>query len=267
MQSMESLMQTNGKDIRFPLRDGRQYSLDMDYAQNETYWERRSVTRNNTARSPHTSQAIFRNRQHAGQKLAEILTPYSENHPVVISVSTGGSFVGYEIASRHHWEFHIILTAELEGTKPGQSIVGAIAENDTIILNSKTMKRQRMNKKTLTALVAEEQTKLNKRIRLFRNNKPLPSLSGRTVLLVDDGTTRETTIIAAITAIKKLFPSLLLFAVPITSSESCCLIEQSVDDYFCFHCVQNREDISQYYEDFPHVSDKTAYALLHGSRD
>ena len=78
-----------------------------------------------------------------------------------------------------------------------------------------------------------EAQELARRERLYRGQRPPPDLSGRTVILIDDGLATGSTMRAAAEAVRQQRPARLIVAVPIAARETCEELRSEVDEVVC----------------------------------
>jgi putative phosphoribosyl transferase len=70
-------------------------------------------------------------------------------------------------------------------------------------------------------IAANEQHELERRESLYRGDRLAYDISGRTVILVDDGIATGATMHAAVAAIKQRQPSRIIIAVPTAAPSTC----------------------------------------------
>src|SRR5437660_5662393 len=77
----------------------------------------------------------FKNRQEAGQKLAEKLKPYEGKDAVVYALSRGGVIVGFDIAKALHAPLDIIITRKVGHPQNPEYAICAVSEDGQVICN------------------------------------------------------------------------------------------------------------------------------------
>ena len=92
--------------------------------------------------------------------------------------------------------------------------MGAIAENGIRVLNEDVLPYIAISPVALEAVTARGRQELERRARLYRGERSLLNVRGRTVILVDDGLATGTTMQAAVTALRELEPTAIVIAVP-----------------------------------------------------
>lgn len=202
-------------------------------------------------------------RESAGQALAERL---AQRHPggdtLVLALPRGGVPVAWEIARRLGAELDILLVRKL-GT-PGQPelAAGAIASGGVRVLNPEVVDGLRISEDQLDRIADAEQRELERREQLYRGDRARPEVSGRTVILVDDGVATGATMRAAIQALRQQNPARIVVAVPVAAPDTARRLEREADELVCLATPSPFYAIGQWYRDFNQVGDDEVRRLL-----
>ena len=205
----------------------------------------------------------FKDRTEAGQILARKLTAYANCADVVVlALPRGGVPVAFEIATALNLPLDVFLVRKLG--VPGQSelAMGAIASTGVRVLNQDIVRSLRLSDAVIDKVAAQEQQELERRERLYRDDRPLPLLHERTVIIVDDGLATGATMRAAIEAIRQQQPARIVVAVPISSPETCRDLAAQVEEIICVETPQPFCSVGLWYEDFPQTTDEEVRNLL-----
>jgi predicted phosphoribosyltransferase len=208
---------------------------------------------------------MFRNRKEAGLRLAEKLK-YRELHdPVVLAIPCGGLAIGAVLARELGAELDVVLSRKLRA--PGQSelSVGAISENGETCLNHLAQQVAGLTEKYLAREREYQLSEMARQRELFNAVRARAILSGRSVILTDDGIATGSTIMAALQVIKSQHPYEVIVAVPVASMDSSRALEgicRACDEFVCLHSSRIFWGIDQYYSDFTAVRDDEAVELL-----
>lgn len=207
--------------------------------------------------------AIFKDRGDAGRELAEHLKSYIDlAQSFVLALPRGGVPIAFEIAKAYGLPLDVMMVRKL-GT-PGQEelAMGAIAENDICLLNEVLIQQLDVSQEEIEWEVNKEKQELLRRAKLYRQAKPLSKITGKKVILVDDGIATGFTVQAAILALRAQRPVSLILAVPVAAASSIKILQPLVDEIICPHLPKPYYGVGQWYEAFPQVSDSEVIALL-----
>jgi putative phosphoribosyl transferase len=119
-----------------------------------------------------------------------------------------------------------------------------------------------MTETMLDATLAQESRELRRRVERYRDGRPSIPVSGRTVIVVDDGLATGLTDLAAVRALRKRGAQRIVVAVPVGSSESVSMLAEEVDRVVCLMIPRRLFGVGMWYRDFAPVSDDQVLALL-----
>jgi putative phosphoribosyl transferase len=209
-----------------------------------------------------TKSKIFDNRRQAGRQLSFLLKKYQSLDPIIFAIARGGVEVAYEVARALNVPMEVLVVRKLGSPQNSELGVGAISESGVVEIDSNALDSLGISREKIKSVYRQEKKELSRRIRLYRQGKRLPSLLGKTVILIDDGLASGVTANAAITTLKSLNPRYLIFGVPIAAYESTVSIGKRVDDLICIDSISGLRAISLYYHDFKPTSDQMVAELL-----
>ncbi len=207
----------------------------------------------------------FHDRRHAGQVLGDALRAYAGRDDVlVLGLPRGGVPVACEVAQALGAPLDVFVVRKLGVPGHAELAMGAIASGGVRVLNEQLVRQLGIEPRVIDAVAEEEQRELERRERLFRAERPAPSVKGRTVILVDDGLATGATMRAAIAALRKLDPARIVVAVPVGARETCEELEHHVDEVVCAHSPVLFEAVGLWYENFDQTSDAQVRETLEG---
>ena len=76
--------------------------------------------------------------------------------------------------------------------------MGAIASDNIIVLNEDVVRSFHISKQVIDAVAARELRELERRESIYRGKRPKQSISGSTVILIDDGLATGATMLSLI---------------------------------------------------------------------
>ncbi len=211
--------------------------------------------------------ALFRNRAHAGQFLAQRLQHLAGRPDVtVLALPRGGVPVGCEVAGALHSEFDIFIVRKLALPGDEELAIGAVAGGGVVVLNEDLAGHLRPNSRTLERLIQEQRAEIDRRESLYRQGRAPLSLAYRIVILVDDGVATGATMRAAVRAVRTQAPARLVVAVPVAPPEVCLELESEADEVVCGATPEPFRAVGNWYESFRQTTDDEVRLLLEQAR-
>jgi predicted phosphoribosyltransferase len=210
---------------------------------------------------------IFRDRRDAGRVLARLLRDFAgRSDVVVLALPRGGVPVGFEVACVLGVPLDVFVVRKLGVPGQEELAFGAIASGGVRVLNRSIFDELHLTPDELEAVTAREQAELARRERVFRGGQPQPDLTGRTVLLVDDGLATGSTARAALRALRRLGPSRVVLAVPVAPADTLEMLAPEADEIICAATPDDFLSVGAAYLDFDQTSDAEVRELLSRSR-
>jgi putative phosphoribosyl transferase len=208
----------------------------------------------------------FRNREDAGLRLAERLSRYRDEQPVVFALPRGGVPVGFEISRSLGVPLEVFVARKLGAPGQPEFGIGAVAPGGVRILNEDVVRRLGIPEDYVERITERETAEVGRRMRLFRGDLPEPRVRGRTVILVDDGLATGVTARAAVKALRRLEPRRLVLAAPVCAAQTAELLGPEVDELVCLETPPDLGAIGFWYRDFSQTSDEEVIELLENAR-
>lgn len=206
---------------------------------------------------------VFQNRKAAGQFLAKELAGYANRQDVlVLALPRGGVPVAFEVAKALNAPLDVFVVRKLGVPEQQELAMGAIASGGVRVLNENIVRSLGVSEAAINQVAAKEQQELERRERLYRGDRPVPTLHGRTVILVDDGLATGATMRAAVVALQQQKPAKIIVAVPVSASETCQEFQSKVDEVVCAATPSPFYSVGLWYEDFPQTTDEEVRDLL-----
>ena len=209
---------------------------------------------------------LLPNRTEAGRLLASQLEAYANRADVlVLGLPRGGVPVAFEVAKVLQAPLDICLVRKLGVPKRKELAMGAIASGNVMVINDEVVDWLQISPETIEQVVATEQQELERRDRAYREGRPVPVVSNRTVILVDDGIATGSTLMAAIETLKQQQSKSIIVAVPVAPLSVYEKLKTVVDEVVCLITPESFRSISLWYEDFSQTTDEDVRYLLSGT--
>jgi putative phosphoribosyl transferase len=205
----------------------------------------------------------FQDRAEAGRVLADRLTKYAGSPDVVVlALPRGGVPVGFQVARSLGALLEVLSVRKLGVPGREELAMGAIASDGTRVVNRRVVRELGIAEDTLQAVAAAEHQELERRERIYRGQRPRPELSGKVVIVVDDGLATGATMWAAVAAIRRQQPARVVVAVPVAAASTCQALEQAADEVICASTPALFMAVGQAYRNFAQTTDEEVCALL-----
>ena len=211
----------------------------------------------------------FANRIEAGWALAKKLEAYVDRADVVVlALPRGGVPVAYEVAQVLGAPLDVFLVRKLGVPGYEELAMGAIATGNIRVLNEDLVKDLGIREEWIQQVVAREQRELERREKLYRGAAAPLNVSGRTVILVDDGLATGSTMRAAVKALKNLGPARIIVAAPVAARETCESFKADVNSTcVCVMSPEPFQGVGRWYRDFSQTSDEEVCYLLKHAKE
>mgnify|MGYP005849124225 CR=1 FL=1 len=209
-------------------------------------------------------QTAFADRHEAGRRLAWRLRPLAGERPVVLALPRGGVPVAFEVAAALHAPLDLVLVRKLGAPGNPELAVGAVVDGETpcCLLNEELVRALGVPDAYLAAEQARQLAEIERRRSLYLGDRPRPSLTGRTVILVDDGIATGATMKAALAAARQAGAARLVVATPVAPADTLAELRELADMVVVLMTPAGFAAVGQFYEDFTQIEDGMVIDLL-----
>jgi putative phosphoribosyl transferase len=209
---------------------------------------------------------LFRDRAEAGRFLARELLdamPGLRSEPVtVLAIPRGGVAVAAPIAALLGAPLDVFVARKLGAPGQEELGIGAVAADGTRVLDDDLVRMLRVSDSYIEKLTKREIAEAKRRLVLFRGSRAPAPISGRSVILVDDGLATGGTARAALTVLRAERPMRLVFAAPVASMDGAeSLTAMGIATVFSA-VPKHFHGVGEWYEAFEQVSDDEVLAML-----
>jgi putative phosphoribosyl transferase len=209
---------------------------------------------------------LFRDRAEAGKFLARELLdamPELTSEPVtVLAIPRGGVAVAAPIAALLGAPLDVFVARKLGAPGQEELGIGAVAADGTRVLDDDLVRMLRVTDSYLDKITKREIAEAKRRLVLFRGSRAPAPISGRSVILVDDGLATGGTARAALTVLRAERPARLIFAAPVASTDGAESIT-AMGIATVFSAVPKHfHGVGEWYESFEQVSDDEVLSML-----
>ena len=149
---------------------------------------------------------IFENRYDAGRQLASRLEEYKKQSVVVLAIPNGGLPVALPVALALDAELDVVISRKLPIPLRPEGGFGAIADDGAVILNQDVLREISLTQQQIDYQINRVRVDIRQRSLLYRGNKPLSIISGKTAIIIDDGLASGYTMMAAVESVRRRKP-------------------------------------------------------------
>ena len=210
-----------------------------------------------------TSRRVFRDRREAGRVLARLLNAYRGRPDVVVlGLPRGGIPVAWEVAAAFGAPLDAFVVRKLGAPGHDEFAAGAMALGGRVVVNDDVLRALRVTPEQLREIAEREGRELIRREAAYRGGRPPVDVTGKTVILVDDGLATGASMLAAVEALRESQPAQIVIAVPAAPESTWRESAGLVDDVVCATMPHPFLAVGESYWDISQVSDEEVRELL-----
>jgi len=205
----------------------------------------------------------YRDRIEAGQVLARQLAHYASRvDTLVLGLPRDGVPIACEVATYLSAPLDVFTIHQLVTPDRPDVTLGVIASGGVIALDNEAIAEAGISSAQLAAITAAETARLSRHEEQYRGRRPTPGISGRVVIVVDEGLSTGCSMHAAVIALHRQQPAWLVVAAPVGSHEACADLAQEVHEVVCPLRPESLQSIGFWYDRFEPTSDDEVRACL-----
>ena len=147
---------------------------------------------------------MWKGRKEAGQKLAAALKKYKNKKDVlVLGIPRGGVEIGFEIARQLKVPLSVVVTKKIPFPSEKEAAIGAVDADGEVVVDEKALAAYGISNE----YIEKEKERILKEIkRRYKEFGGEPNITGKTVIVVDDGLATGKTMKAAIRYVQRKRP-------------------------------------------------------------
>lgn len=179
----------------------------------------------------------------------------------MLGLPRGGVPVAFEVARALDAPLDVIVVRKLGVPFQPEVAMGAIGEGKVRVLDPRTISAARVSQEDLQQVEQQERAVLESRVARLRKGRHPVDLTGRTVVIVDDGIATGSTARVACQVARQLGAAKVVLAVPVAPARAIVELKEP-DDVVCLLSPQDFKAVGYYYHDFSPTDDREVVQLL-----
>jgi len=206
---------------------------------------------------------VFKNREEAGEILAQKLKSFKGRKDVlVLGITRGGVVVAFAVAKSLRLPLDVIVVKKIGAPSNPELAIGAIGPKDTIYFEEDELRILNIDKSQMKILTEQKQKERKDLEEKLRGGKSPISVKGKTIILIDDGVATGATVKCASIFLKKEKAKKIILAIPVISKETLKNIKIYFNTIISLSIEENFYAVGQFYSDFPQVEDEEVAEIL-----
>ncbi|MDD1715534.1 MAG: phosphoribosyltransferase [Methanolinea sp.] len=179
---------------------------------------------------------VFLSREDAGKSLASFIREsVTLTRPLVCAIPSGGVPIGLEVAGLMQIPLMLGIVRKLKIPWNPEAGFGAVTWDGRVFLNQGLVDAAGLSREEIDRAIVETRKNIRARTDLFMGSGSPPDPAHRQIILTDDGLASGYTMIAAISALRPVYPEEILVAVPTGSESATRLASRHADRVICLN--------------------------------
>jgi len=203
----------------------------------------------------------YRDRGEAGRLLAQALSAWKGQRPLVFAIPRGAVTMGRVIADALGGDLDVVLVRKLPAPGNPEFAIGAVAETGWWHVADYAASAGATPDYIERAVAVERETMQHRRAQYTPVRPPLDP-KDRIAIVVDDGLATGETMLAALHAVRAREPRRLICAVPLAAADALDKVRPHADEVICLQTPGFFYAVGQFYRNFRQVDDDEVVALL-----
>jgi putative phosphoribosyl transferase len=201
--------------------------------------------------------APFVNREHAAHLLCEKIRNENIEADLIMALPRGGVPVGNIMAMKMKIPLRLILIRKIGHPNNPEYAIGAVSETDVVMNDASHYGTEYLKKE-----IVKERKRIVEMQKIFNHQYQNQDISGKRILLTDDGIATGTCMELALKELKENGASSVKIAVPVCPYNTYQKLIKKSDGMICILVAQNFLGIGSYYDDFRQLTDEMVISIL-----
>jgi len=206
---------------------------------------------------------MYRNRDEAGQVLAQMIAERGFAQPQLLAVPRGGVVVAGPIAEKLGIGLEVLITRKIGHPQNEEVAVGAVMPDGSAVYDRSKLRLLGVTEEQLQIMISREHREIQRRLLAYTGSDKVPVVKDKTAIIVDDGIATGYTIKAAIQWLKTLEPKQIVVAVPVAPPEVVQELSAQVSAVICPTQPELFMAVGMHYQEFFQTEDQEVIDILH----
>ena len=205
---------------------------------------------------------MFTDREDAGHRLADDLEARGVEADLVLAIPRGALPIGRVVADRLDAPLDVIVAEKLGAPDNPELAIGSVAGDGSLWRNDDLVARLGVSEDYIERQRAREAESAREKVEHYRGGDPTPDLSGKRVVVVDDGVATGATAIACLRQVRAADAERVVFGVPVGPEETFEELRDEADELVIVEVPDYFGAVGRHYRSFPQVSNEEALTYL-----
>jgi putative phosphoribosyl transferase len=207
---------------------------------------------------------MFRDRKHAGDRLAEALAKLDLPDPVVLALPRGGVPVALPVAERLNAPLDLLLVRKIGAPGNPELAAGAVVEGAPPVFNADVLRGLGLNESSFEQAIIEKRAEIAERRKLWLAGRAPVPRAGKSLIVVDDGIATGATMRAALSGLAGADPAAIVLAVPVAPPDTLAALAPLCTRIVCLETPTLFQAVGAHYAQFDQVPDAAVAGMLAG---
>ncbi|MBX0297842.1 phosphoribosyltransferase [Haloarcula nitratireducens] len=208
----------------------------------------------------------FKDRTEAGTQLGEALREREVDVDMVLAIPRGGLPLGRAVADVLDVPLDIVVASKIGAPGNPELAIGAVASDGSVWRNDEAFRGTGANEEYFEQEREREAENARQKANRYRGERSEPDLTGKTVVVVDDGVATGSTARACLQMLRETDAERIVLVVPVGPPDTVHKLQELADEVICLKTPSSFMGVGQFYERFDQVSDEEAMEYLAGEQ-
>lgn len=208
----------------------------------------------------------YANREEAARRLAQKLTAYRGQDPLILAIPRGAVPMGAVIARELDGELDVVLVRKIGAPGNPEFAIGSVSETGEVVVQGWAAEHG-IRDSYVQAEAQRGRALLRQRRALYTPGRPPADPAGRVVIVLDDGVATGATLLAALAWARARHPRKLIAATAVAPPRTAADLRRAADEVVCLATPEPFLAVGEFFADFSPVTDAEVVAALAAARD